>query len=292
MSQTSRVHEKLPALLPLMGQALLAKKAPFPRGGELPDLAEQIEGVRLTPERLERYNALCAFETGEMLPITAPHVLAAPLHTALLTRPEFPLKALGLIHISNRILQYRPIPSDAEMSIHVGMGRALWVPKGVEFNLMTSVRVEGELAWEEVSTIFSRGPVDPEAESTLPRTAEYRTMSPNLEEEWELPGNLGRSYASVSGAYNPIHLWALTARLFGFQRPIIHGMWSLARSAASLQGVLRAETASIDIQFSRPILLPETVLFEAQESSQGHSFTGATRSKGLCFSGTARSPLR
>ena len=40
---------------------------------------------------------------------------------------------------------------------------------------------------------------------------------------WELPAGAGRRYARVSGDYNPIHLWALTARPFGFRAPILHG---------------------------------------------------------------------
>src|SRR6266487_1403229 len=46
---------------------------------------------------------------------------------------------------------------------------------------------------------------------------------------WELPADLGRRYAAVSGDRNPIHLYRLTAWLFGFRRPIAHGMWAAAR---------------------------------------------------------------
>ena len=49
---------------------------------------------------------------------------------------------------------------------------------------------------------------------------------------WRLPADLGRRYASVSGDRNPIHLYGVTAKAFGFPRQIAHGMWSKARSIA------------------------------------------------------------
>jgi acyl dehydratase len=291
MTQATRIHPELPSNGPLFLRALFARKEPFHRGAQLPDLAEAIEEVSFAPKRLARYVELCGFTPGDTLPITAPHVLAAPLHTALLTRPEFPIKALGLIHVSNRVLQHRAIPTNAPLAIHVGMGHANWVPKGVEFNLMTTVRVDKELAWEEVSTIFWRGEEDPSAKKAAPRTAQYQTMSPTLEETWELPGDLGRRYASVSGDYNPIHLWPWSARIFGFKRPIIHGMWSLARAASALEAQLRGDEASIDIHFRRPIFVPQTVAFEAQQSSGICSFAAMTPEKGLCFSGQAQASI-
>ena len=50
---------------------------------------------------------------------------------------------------------------------------------------------------------------------------------------WKLPGNLGREYAAVSGDHNPIHLYPLSAKAFGFKRQIAHGMWTKARSVAA-----------------------------------------------------------
>ncbi len=49
-----------------------------------------------------------------------------------------------------------------------------------------------------------------------------------------VPGNAGRAYGSLSGDRNPIHLSALTARLFGFSRPIAHAMYLVARLEAEL----------------------------------------------------------
>ena len=48
-------------------------------------------------------------------------------------------------------------------------------------------------------------------------------------------GDLGRTYAAVSGDFNPIHLTKLTAMMLGFSKgAIIHGMWTKAKSIAAL----------------------------------------------------------
>ena len=54
-------------------------------------------------EGVAEYRAICGFEEASSIPITFPHILAAPLHLAIATHSKFPLPAMGLIHASNRI---------------------------------------------------------------------------------------------------------------------------------------------------------------------------------------------
>jgi hypothetical protein len=46
---------------------------------------------------------------------------------------------------------------------------------------------------------------------------------------WKAPADIGRRYARVSGDYNPIHLSALTAKLFRLPQAIAHGLWNRAQ---------------------------------------------------------------
>jgi acyl dehydratase len=82
--------------------------------------------------------------------------------------------------------------------------------------------------------------------------------------EWRLAGDLGRRYAAVSGDHNPIHLYGLTAKAFGFPRQIAHGMWSKARCVAMLEPRL-PDAVRVDVAFKKPILLPSTVAFGSRE---------------------------
>jgi acyl dehydratase len=80
--------------------------------------------------------------------------------------------------------------------------------------------------------------------------------------EWKLPGDLGRRYASVSGDSNPILLYPLTAKAFGFDRPIAHGMWTKARCLAALR---LPDAFTVSVRFKKPIFLPGTVRFGADD---------------------------
>ncbi|GEC04786.1 hypothetical protein SSP24_24410 [Streptomyces spinoverrucosus] len=79
--------------------------------------------------------------------------------------------------------------------------------------------------------------------------------------EWRLGADIGRRYAAVSGDRNPIHLHPLTARLFGFPRPIAHGMWTVARCLAA-HGT--PEAVLVRAEFRAPVPLPGTVEYATE----------------------------
>jgi acyl dehydratase len=93
---------------------------------------------------------------------------------------------------------------------------------------------------------------------------------------WRLPGDLGRRYAGVSGDRNPIHMHALSAKLFGFPRAIAHGMWTQARCLAALEQRL-PDGFSVAVEFRKPILLPGEVAFAEAEQDGAIRFA-VTRS--------------
>jgi acyl dehydratase len=92
---------------------------------------------------------------------------------------------------------------------------------------------------------------------------------------WRLPGDLGRRYAAVSGDYNPIHLYPVTAKALGFPRHIAHGMWTLARSVAALENRL-PDAVRVDVVFRKPVFLPGKVALGAQPLDDGYGFTLTT----------------
>jgi len=55
----------------------------------------------------------------------------------------------------------------------------------------------------------------------------------------QIPENAGRQYASLCLDYNPIHLHSIPAKLFGFKRAIVHGMWVRTNSLATSQSAQR-----------------------------------------------------
>ena len=287
---SERELSRAPSMLPLFaraGAAMIPGASRLPwisgGGGDVPDEALTLN-TETDRDRLAAYDRVCGFGLSETLPPTYPHMLAFPLHLALITSGRFPFAAIGLVHIANRIVSHRPIGGGEPLSLRVWASGLAPHPRGTRFDICTEARVGSELVWEEVSTNLRRGarhgdaaPEAPTASEapTAPSSSEAPIAPPSSEAlpataTWRLKGDLGRRYGAVSGDVNPIHVHPLTARMFGFPSAIAHGMWTKARCLAALDASLpRAFT--VDVAFKRPILLPATVSFaEARERGEIH----------------------
>lgn len=245
----ARTFERAPAILPSYVRALTRRAA---RSTPVPDVEAVLSGITVDRERLAAYASVCGFAATDPLPATYPHVLAFPLAMALMTDRAFPLPAMGLVHIANRITVHRPIEAGARLDLRVHATAIAPHPSGSAFDIVARLWA-GELAWESTSTYLSRGRGSGEK---APRPAE----DVGLDEAavWRLPSNTGRRYAAVSGDRNPIHLYTATARLFGFKRAIAHGMWTKARLLAELAPRL-PPAYTVQVSFGSPVLLPATV---------------------------------
>jgi acyl dehydratase len=259
------------ALFARAGAAMVpgASKLPFigGRGGrDVPDLTLKLTDASIDPDRLSAYNRVCGFDLRDTVPATYPHILAFPLQLSLMTDPSFPLPAIGLVHIYNRIVQHRPIKTTEHLEIAVHATPLEDHPRGKQFSLVSEVRAGGELVWEEISTNLKRGSGSQNCAkgpgSELPKAEDLPATA-----TWTLSGDLGRRYGSVSGDLNPIHVHPLTARLFGFKSAIAHGMWTKARCLGALQSRL-PDAFTVEVAFKKPIFLPGKVEFcEAAEES-------------------------
>lgn len=273
---TTRRFDAAPSTLPLMLKAALpalpvvgslpgVKHA----SGSVPDLVLERTDVRTDPAHLERYLEVCGFPRAEHLPATYPHMAAFGLHMALMTDTAFPFAPMGLVHLRNRITQHRPITADERFDVQVRAADLRPHPKGRLVDLLTTVTIDGEVVWDEVTTLFSRGRSGAGDELTEAPLAGVE--APDGVVHWKLSGDLGRRYGAVSGDRNPIHLYPITAKAFGFPRNIAHGMWTKARCLAALQNRL-PDSFSVDVEFKKPILLPATVVFGSQVSDDEITF--------------------
>jgi hypothetical protein len=261
------------AALPLVpGASLLPFVAG--RGKEMPALERSASGVTVDPAELAAYARVCGFTLRDELPATYLHVRAFPMHMRLMTDGSFPFPAVGLVHLANRIAVHRPARVSEVFDIVVRTTPIEPHAKGRTFAIVSEARVDGELVWEDVSTMLRRGGADADARNGgtegggSDAAAEERGFDPvgagqtrGAPVTWSLPGDLGRRYGSVSGDRNPIHMHALSARLFGFPQAIAHGMWTKARALAALESTL-PDAYTVDVGFRKPILLPSRVTFE------------------------------
>lgn len=274
MEERLRYEGTLPSLGLLSLQAAVKRRGSPKESDERPELVAAARRVQVDPWEVRRYCEVCGIGADGTLPPTYPQVLATPLHGAILAADEFPLPVLGLVHLENRVVQHRRIAAEERLEITCAVREWEWDPyRGRRFSLITEMRVMRELVWESELWALCRGksrdlqerpPREPRQESA-PSGEPQRLVSSVV----ELPEDLGRRYASVCGDYNPIHLHPWTAKPFGFKRPIIHGMWTLARCWAALSEVTDAEALRLSVQFRRPLYLPSRALIGVEQSGPG-----------------------
>lgn len=261
-----------PPLATELLRAAVARRAARP--GEVPRLEVRVRQLTPDPRQLARYRAVCDFPEDGHLPLAFPQVLAAPLHLALLNRPEFPYRLLGMVHVRNRIRQYRRLTDGASLSVHAWVEGQREARQGREVDLHTRIEQDGEPVWDAVTTMLRRLP------GMGDRPREERPASATVSEEdvlfaqsrpalWHVREDTGRRYAGASGDYNPIHLYALTARPFGFPRAIAHGMWTVGRCVAEMGEAAEAPTLTLTSEFRRPLLLPSRVVFQTAPRGNG-----------------------
>ncbi len=239
--------------------ALSRRPALVPAGGPAPDVEARLGALSVRRGRLEAYRALCGFPADGALPVTYPHVLATPLHLAMLASRAFPVRPLGLVHLRNAIERRSSIREDATLDVRCWIRGLRETDRGQELDLCTEVGEQGAVVWTETATLLARRRASRGAAARPPPPAGRLFPERAAVTPIPLPADLGRRYAAASGDYNPIHLTAATARLFGFERAIAHGMWSLARAAAIAEAERGAPVVTLDAAFKAPVLLPGTV---------------------------------
>jgi MaoC like domain len=237
---------------------LLAPRRP----AGLPDVELVRRGVRTDRAHLTAYESICGFRVTDVLPATYPHLLAFGLAMRLMSGGDFPFPVVGLVHVANRITVRRPLSAQLPLDFSVRAEALRPHERGTRFDIVATATVDGAPVWSEVSTYLSKK----RGKSTRKHSA-----TPASSAVWQVPARIGRDYADVSGDRNPIHTSRLGARLFGFPRPIAHGMWTKARCLAALEGRL-PEAYTVDVAFKLPVLLPATVAFSSERAGAGWTF--------------------
>jgi len=257
-----------PGAVLLAGLATLMKSAPSHPA--LPGVRLVRPDVMIEAAPLAEYRDLCGFDEAQGVPPTWPHLLAFPLHLELMMRRDFPWPLAGTVHIANRIAQHRTLAVGDRLTLSAEFGGFRSHPRGQAFTIFVEALLGSSVVWQSESVYLRRGvrsalgmPVaalsDADA-ATTPTGAETiaRAVAPR--------------YARLSGDRNPIHMSWLGARLFGFKRPIAHGMWTKARALARVLPAVPIDEIAIDVAFRTPILLPGRVTHFADPTDHGTSF--------------------
>lgn len=253
--QTLPDLNQLPATAPLFWKAALSSRKKAGDAPKIPAIGVTLKNFVLKGEHIAAYNAVCGLPP-ETLVITYPQVVAAPLHMHVMTQASFPLPLVGIVHLRNVITQRAELHAGMSYDVQVQIGESRRTALGIEVDILTDYLSHGESLWSAVTTVLHRIKAKARsgkapAPATTVVTAQYAPF--------DVPADTGRRYAPVAQDYNPIHLYPLTAKLFGFDRAIAHGMWSVARSLGELLPNYGGKPAKLSIQFKQPLLLPARV---------------------------------
>lgn len=268
MAEVDRLTE-IPSLGGLYARAAVAGLLPG-GGSDLPDREVTVTDVRVDRGHLAVYARVCGFRLTDVLPPTYVHVLAFPLSVHLMADRAFPFALPGLVHVANRIEVRRPVTADERFDLTVRTAALRPHRKGLQFDVVAEATIDGLTVWSGTSTYLRRGAGGdedaPAVELPFEPPAEGAEQA-----RWRVPADTGRRYGAVSGDRNPIHLTPLTSRLFGFPRPIAHGMWTAARATAAIEGQL-PDAATHTVTFGRPLPLPRTATFASVTHEAGTSW--------------------
>jgi acyl dehydratase len=248
--------DAIPALGPLFAKAVLARKHSVgaPSAARL-----TVSDQPIDPARLVSYQQLCGFRVSDVLPPTYLHLMSFPLSVARMVDKDFPFPLLGLVHVDNEISQLRPVIADERVRVSAWAENLRPHASGQQIDLRSEARVGDELVWQETSTYLHR-------ERTGQKPVKQQSEPPSGSViRWQAESDTGRRYAAVSGDRNPIHLYNLSAKAFGFPGAIAHGMWLKARTLAAFEGRLPA-AFTVRVAFKTPVFLPSKVELRASHA--------------------------
>jgi len=236
----------------------------------LPPVELVLPHVQMNAQHIGQYSALCGFHVGQGVPLIYPQLLTFPLVTAYICSDACPWPAMGTVHLANTIEQHQPLFADDVVRVEMGTGSLFAHEKGQGFTLDLRILRGEDLVWSATQSLLRVGVKET---SGAPYGSQIQAEAPlSCQTEFSAPADIGRRYGAVSGDRNPIHMSALSARLFGFKRAIAHGMWTNARALSCLLPAKPVEQARLAVEFKTPLYLPGRATVWSARSETGALF--------------------
>ncbi|MGL6257827.1 MaoC/PaaZ C-terminal domain-containing protein [Vibrio sp. WXL210] len=210
--------------------------------------------AQIDPKQLRDYNRYFMFEQHSVaLPFW--FVFSQPVQLALFNLESFPVSVLGLVHTGLTIEKHQTRGAEDQYTVVAEVTRVERQESGTQVDVAISIFAGDELCVSMLSNYLS---------PSRKRNKFHPKVSPNeqgydMSEAHLVDYNIGkaRKYAKLSGDYNPIHIHTILAKLFGFKRPILHGMYSVASLFAYCNKRNLGSDKQMRVRFKRPLLLPQ-----------------------------------
>ncbi|MFH1132130.1 MAG: MaoC/PaaZ C-terminal domain-containing protein [Pseudomonadota bacterium] len=223
---------------------------------------QTIRNLRAQPDSLEEYLALTdgadlGFSANDILPPMYFTTWGLRPYLDVLCSEPLSLNLWGLIQVQNDLVVHRPIATRDKVDCLVSAQQVHRDGDRTLVTVLAESRVDGELTTEVRTTLLAdRKRIAQDHEESLVDTDEN---------DWQeirnlrFGADLGRRYGLLTGDLNPIHLHPITSRLFGFERPIVHGFCLKAMVAHALirqNGGDPKGFQRLKVRFRAPVALP------------------------------------
>lgn len=271
--------ERLAPLWMIYAGMLFGHKPEFDPAMRIPDIVYVQRNIKPREREIAAYRAVCGANPSDVLPPIYPHVMATRLQLNFLESDHFPFALAGLVHLGQSIEWHRPMPVSGWYDFGCRMEGPVETERGWEFIMYTDAMMNGELVWHEQLKFLKPNPKKRVRTRQRNRSGDAVHFLPLL--HLQFAEDTGRRYARVSGDWNPIHLFPVLSKRFGFKRPIAHGMYSLARCLSLLQARgVSLLGKRLDASFRAPVMLPAYTNFSLGDREPDKAFALTDAQKG------------
>lgn len=257
---------KTPSMFATVFRAFLGRRSKFNAENSIPKITAVQNGIVPDKKQLARFNRVCQIENYSKFPLIFPLTYIYPLVQVILARKEAPLSLFVVLNSRMQIIQHRHIGLNEKLDVYCELDHYRILEKGMEVDIRSTIKIDKETVWENTLSFYYRGKFGAPDASFTPPQFEPIADAPEVA-RWFLPGNIGYSFAGISGDGNPIHYLSPYARLMGFKRDFAQPMLVLAGSLERLLQDSSEKSFCLDIAFKGPVYYENNVTLKSAFAS-------------------------
>lgn len=260
--ETKITLNKEPSIIPLYMGCLLKKINSIVKEEIINKLSLNYNRT-IDKDKLYKFNNFFQIKnSNDIVPPTFMYLLIFKAQLKFLLHESLPFPVIGLIHVSNDIINHKDIFINDEITINISVKDFKDNNLGKRVTIHTEIYSNNDLCWESFSGYFYPNKTNKNKRRKKLKLDSYSDLY-DLQKKWDLESNLGRKFAKLSSDINPIHIHKYFAKLFGFKETIIHGMYMAIKIESELKNLTNTNNKlkRLYVDFKSPIFLPSKVNF-------------------------------